>query len=568
MPVKTKAQLQAEAAQIANETTKRANTALRVGNAMLDIVDSVGAVYDVTGLGVSSASTDNTAAISAAIATAAAAAGELWWPAGTYLVLSSITNLHSVRHRGPGIIQRGNDFFTVQPKSSTTNRLYISPTGSSSNDGVHQSQPMLSPQNAFDALANYGPVLEGTWRIVNAAGTWAGTAHRTQHTTPSKNPVIFEGPNVGGHPNVPTAIYDGTIGAVASDWAVRATGYGVQIDVQNVKFQNYIASGNGDGQGLLVDYGAALYFTNVHGSGSSYADVYCQGAQTIRGGGGIWSSPRGGQINSCGDVTIGYGAIPVRLNNNTVCGIEWARGSQGHADYLEFNDCAVGLDVFHDARVHVMGSNFKRCTTAAIRARTGGFFYNDLATPNSFNVGTVDANAIVFDCYAYAGESDADLWTSRSERRVAFNTASPTHTGTTAKTTVLSGIYQIPAGFLMDVNKKLRVRAYGDFPAASGTQIGVDFINGVGTGFEMDRIQVNGAPTGATNFIYEATVFPFNATIQRVFGELQVGGVPPRIQTPGPQCTMTTVQNVAITVKLASSSDTVIVRRVEVFLTG
>ena len=79
MAVKTLATLRAEAAQIANETGKRLNTALRVGNALLDIIDSTpslgidprAAPYNAAGTGL----VDDSAALLLAI-TAGIASGK------------------------------------------------------------------------------------------------------------------------------------------------------------------------------------------------------------------------------------------------------------------------------------------------------------------------------------------------------------------------------------------------------------------------------------------------------------------------------------------------------------
>lgn len=519
---------------------------------------------NVRDYGVSTTSTDNVAAINSAIAAAQAASASLYWPAGTYVILGTTTNLHTVKHRGPGVIQRGSDVFTLEASSSTTNRLYISPTGSASNDGLHNAQPMLLPQNAFNALKNYGPVLEGTWRIVCSGGTWNGTVHRNEHVVPSKNPVIFEGPSVGGHPNVPTAIFDGTTGSVASDWAIRANGSGVQIDLRDVKAQDYSFTG------FLFDYGAVVYFDNIHGSGNTYSDTYFQGCKTIRGGGGIWESPRGSLVNGCVDVTLGYGATPIRCNGCVTSGIEWSRGSEGHVDYVEFNDCAVGLDVLHNSRAHVMGCNFKRSTTSAVRARSAGSYYDDLATPNTFNEGTADDNAVKFLNLAFSGESDEDLWLSHSARRRAFDKNSYTLTGTTtltAMSTLLSGAVnsRIPAYWFEDNTKKILVRVTGRFVTASAlSAIGVSL-----GGVEIDRITLTGGgPAANSVFYYECEIEAVGPNSQFKKSRLIVDGMNPRLQQNSP--TVTTSADLALTVngKLANGGDSMNVFWTEAWLVG
>lgn len=562
--------LRTRALQVMNEVAGFANSETRVGSLFRDIVDSLSGMLgsmSIQGFGALTTNTgaQNDTAISAAVTAALAANASLYWQPGTYVSAASIPNFHSVRHWGPGAIQRGSDVFYVDPRSAQTNRLYLASTGSSANDGLSASQPMATPQNAFDALKNYGPELDGTWRIVCAAGTWNGTVHRNQHTTPSKNPVIVEGPSVGGHPNVPTAIFDGAIGAVSDDWAIRAVGYGVQIDLHDVKGRNY-SGGGGSPAAFFGDYGASFYFTNLHGSGNGYSDIYLQGCVTVRGGGGIMASPRGAYVNACGDTTLGYGTA-IRFSGCTNTGVEFARGSEGHIDNCEFLDCGVGVDIFHNARAHLMTNNFKRSTVAAIRARTGGYYYEN---GNTFNDGGADANAVRFLNYAYSGESDADLWDSVSARRNFISTTSPSHTGTTTKQTLLT-CNTIDANWFSDTTKRIEVHIFGDLGTSATSQVGVDLWDGT-TATEVDLIQVPGAPAGATTpFEYVCKIFPNNPatlTALRRYASLEVSGLVPVKQRGGVTVSLSVNQAIRVTAKLGNAGDSVVIGRVEVWLIG
>jgi hypothetical protein len=557
--------VKAAALQIKNESADRANTATRVGTMEGADVDSAMYGLDVSTYGAVAGgpAAANDTAIALAIVDALAIGASLWWPPGAstvvYDVSANIANFHSVKHRGPGAVKRGSDTFYVEPKSSQTNRLYLSATGNAANDGLTAALPMATPQNAFDALKSYGPMLEGTWRIVCAAGTWNGTVHRNQHTVPSKNPVIIEGPSVGGHPNVPTAIFDGATGAVLDDWCIRAVGYGVQIDLRDLKGRNYV--GLSDSSAFTADYGAAFYSSNIHGSGNSYADVYLQGCTTVRCGGGIWASPRGAMINSCGDTTLGYGT-GVRFSGNTGKGVEWARGSEGHIDNCEFLDCAVGVDVFHNARVHLQTNNFKRSTNTAIRAMTGGFYYDDA---NTFNDGTADENAKRYLNYAFSGESDGDLWLAQSERLVAIDKNTYTHTGTNATTVILTP-YTIKANFFEDPTKKLRVRVTGEFTtAAAPTRVGVNF-----NATQIDQTTLLGSPAAGSLFAYDCTVIALAKDSQTYNASLtynaNVAG--PAMQSFSRAADTDAAIPVGITLKLNNAGDTAKIFTVEVWMTG
>src|SRR5690606_36294392 len=209
-----------------------------------------------------------------------------------YVTSRSITDLHAVRHTGAGAIVRGSNTFYVCPTDSQVNRLHVSASGSATNDGLSLSQGMATPQNAFDALANYGPVLNGSWRVIIGAGEY--NVHTQTHSTPSKKQVIIAGPNESGHPNVPTAIIDGT-GVTSYQQGMRIHGVGVQAIVQDIKFQNF-ASGGNNNLGLVCEQGATLYANNVHADNCDWAGIYCFEASWFRIQGGILSNCRSGFI--------------------------------------------------------------------------------------------------------------------------------------------------------------------------------------------------------------------------------------------------------------------------------
>jgi Pectate lyase superfamily protein len=512
----------------------------------------------------------NVTAINAAIVAATAATGSLYWPEGVYSTNASLTNLHTVRHRGPGRILRGSDTFYVEPGQGQTNRLYLSTSGTAGNDGLSSSQPMSTPQVAFDALRNYGPSLEGTWRVVLAAGTWNGTVHRHQHATPSKNPVIVEGPDVGT--GVPTAILDGNTGAVANDWAIRATGEGVQIDLRHLKGQNYTGSG---GSPWTADYGATFFSTNLHGSGNNYADVYLQGCSTVRITGGTLASPRGAMINSCKDTTVGY-STGTTFSGNTVCGIEWSRGSQGHVDNSFFNDCAVGVELMHGGRVHLQANNFKR-NTIAWRTRALGLVTE--SGPNFYNDGTADANTTRFVRHAYSGETDAHLWSSYSEALVAYDYNTYVHDGTTggnATTNVVANAYQILAHEFEARPQRLRVVVTGKFvtwtgaPARIGVNIGATLIDQTSPK-TSGASGAAGQPLNGSLFEYECTINAIGQDSQSMRATLRYDGgtLGNNLQSFSRAADTDANQWLHITAKLNNSSgDRVDIYSVEIYRLG
>lgn len=563
MTVIRKPPLQSAAIQIRDERADRANTATRVGTEFLALINAIPMMVDVTSYGVDPAYAGavNDAGIASAIVDALASNADIWWPFGTYTSAASLANFHTVRHRGPGRILRGSDTFYVEPKGNQTNRIYVSSSGSASNDGLSSSQPISTYAAAFSSVANYGPVLDGNWRIVVAAGTITTT--NASFTTPSRNLVYVQGPSVGGPPNVPTAIVDGGA-AGASDFGIRASGPGVQVMWKDLKFDGYDTSVNNIA--LLSDYGSDLWWDNVHVTNSLGQGIYGEACRIVRGGGMIIDGCRQGiLLNACGMVTLGYGYSDATKNivrNCTQAGVEWSRGTNGHLDYCTLQSNAVGLDVFHDSRVHVMGSALTS-NTIGVRSRSGGFWLNDTSTVNTFTTNTRNAVS-----YANTGETDADLWVSISERRRAYSANSVTHTGTVAKTTILSP-WTIPQNFFITPSAsaslvKIRVVLHGLFvTAAALSQIGVDFDSVVIANFAAV------APGANTPFRLEVEVWADGNAAQFKSATLYQHNAVPQVAMNSPAQNMANAaRNINITSTLANAGDSLRLDRTEVWVSG
>lgn len=287
--------------------------------------------------------TDDTAKIQAAVTACVASGDWLYWPKGTYLTTASISNFHAVRHVGPGAVQRGSDTFWISPSDSQTNRIYVSVDGSS--DGLAATSP-AAVATALSSLESRG-YLKGTWRIVFAAGTYPGGYVFTG--VRSRRRIVFEGPDVGGHPNVPTAIIDGVSG--------QANGLYLQSYVlalvQNIKFQNFTAGSTS--AGLVVDYHSNLWTINVHAEGNIWAGLNVNNGTKIFVTGGVFRLNRKGiRIYDNCMVSVGYqsSSSRVQLIDNTEFGVEVRDSSSGHVDYADIERNAVaGMNVWQQSRV-------------------------------------------------------------------------------------------------------------------------------------------------------------------------------------------------------------------------
>lgn len=304
------------------------------------------------------------------------------WSRGTYVSNANIPNFHMVRHRGEGIIKRGTDLFYIEPKGTQTNKIYANPAGSNTNDGLSANEPVRQYYTIVNLLGNYAnPILTGTWEFVLSAGT-----HDRRASLPagirSENPIIFSGPDVGGHPNVPTAIISEGTGVAAV--GIQASN-GTKIKVKNIKFTGF--NGSSSSAGIKVTNNSEVETENVH-TDSCYWGVTGEGRSKITVPDGIHSN--NGYLYSGGGTGGAFRSL--QLNNHSIgkqnngsntgtCIIQNCysailaqESSTGHMDWCTVQDCANGLLVRVNARVNCDGTLFKR-NGADMRVDGNGHVY-------------------------------------------------------------------------------------------------------------------------------------------------------------------------------------------------
>jgi hypothetical protein len=503
--------------------------------------------------------TDDTTEIQTAVTAAYAGGYPLYWPDGTYLTTASIANFHSVRHIGPGVVKRGSDLFKVDPREGDTNALFVSPSGTVGADGLSASFAAASFQEAFTALKNYGPMLDGSWQITSAAGTYTGAAATNQiHTVPSRNFVTIQGPTAT-HPAVPTCIFDGA-GGVAYEHGMRISGVGVRATIKAIKFIDYTTSNSRIG--LVGENEADLWTQNIHADNCDWCGIYGFGTLHFRLAGGILNACRSGVVfNAVGEGTIGYGASstadgPV-ITNSTQSGVYWSRGSQGHVDYCKIEDNPVGLDIDQASRTHAVSNNFKR-NNIAIRQQASSMLVD---STSEFNRGGADANGINYQRNSYTLEFDEGRATF-SEMLVETWRVVTTHTGTAALTKVIQ-LSDIPAYRLENVSSRVRIEVYGRMSSVSAaTAIGVGFS---GT---KNMVTVVGTPAANASYEFHSAVREAQGGGFRQFSRVDVSASSPRIGDSALAIDATTVLTPEIWIQLGNSADSIIVDRVEVFILG
>lgn len=295
----------------------------------------------------------------AAVAAAYTIGEELEWPAGTYVSGVNIPNLHSVHHVGKGVIKRGSDTFKVSQRGNQSNALYVATNGSTANDGLSAAQP-LTLQAAINALGNYGPVLDGIWTVNLAAGTYTGGG--IFDGISSNNRIVVQGPDVGGHPNVPTAILDGTAQTAAS--GIYATGVGLKLHIKNIKSINWRSSSVSSG--FIFSNGAEPYLENCHTNNCLWAGANFDSVPLMRVKGGIYENSTYYGLRCRAQVSFSIGYQGNATDNRPIirgcgAGIQLRDSSSGHVDYCDISGCNTGISLSNQARVNAESNTISSC---------------------------------------------------------------------------------------------------------------------------------------------------------------------------------------------------------------
>lgn len=510
--------------------------------------------------------TSNQAGIEAAVSAAIASASDLYWPAGTYVSDANIPNFHSVRHFGPGIIKRGSALFYVQPHEGQTNTLNVAASGGAdTNDGLSTSQAVATWQAAADILKNYGPLLDGVWVIAGNAATFAYPGTATTFSTPSKNRVVIRGPAVGGSPNVPTCIIDGGGNLGSYLHGFNCDGIGVRVEVRDIKFQNFSEASGNTRVGVVGANGADFYTNNVHSANCSWTGIYAKECEQARMTGGILDGSTTGAYGCISDsshASFGYGATSLAtgplVKRCVSAGVYWSTGSQGHCDYVTFEDNGVAFLCAENSRSDTVGNSYKR-NTVAKRAQTGGWFASGGAAEN-FNDGGADANGTNLEYRAYSGDiAENSGEGSGSWNRVAFDRTNRALSGTTP--TTLTTPFTIKANRLKGVGKSCRVHSFGGFTQATAGSILTVAFGGMSL--------VIAVPAAAANAAFELDVELVElAGGYRAFGKLAQGLNAVRYAQASAGFVNTSDQAISISATLANAGDSMNIYRTDVYLMG
>lgn len=282
--------------------------------------------------GASTTSTNNDAAITAAIADAIATGNSVYWPS-VYEVQGNIPNFHSVRHDGPGGIKRGGETYRVRPLEWTSNTLYVTAGSAAGNDGLSAAFPMSGMQKAFDALKSAGPVLNGTWNITVGAGVMTTPAIIT--AIQSTNPINITGPVVSGQPTAEINVTGQN--AVYALWF----GNGMRFKLSHMLLRG-ARNGSGLASGIVLDAGTTGHLVNVWTRDCEQNGVNANIRCRLLVEGGDYEADET-SIRMYGNTTgyTGWNGVRVTVRNSSR-GVHTSGSSYTHVDNVDYVNTAYG----------------------------------------------------------------------------------------------------------------------------------------------------------------------------------------------------------------------------------
>lgn len=502
----------------------------------------------------------------------------LYWPS-LVEVSSNIPNFHAVRHYGPGGVIRGADTFYVDPASSNTNTVYVSTGGSSINDGLSSSLPVSTLQLAINTLTNYGPLLKGAWVIKLGAGTYARGRFPDSGIV-SENPISVSGPDVGGFPNIPTAIIsEGSNGVSAEGMRIRN---GTRInctDLHFIGFNGTTSSGGLTSGGFCQIYSVNCHYTNctwgISGTQHSLVDVkggifdgcgFKPDATLYSSGGAI----RGLFLTKFSVGTQNAGSLvngPIFRNNNF--GIFAQEHIDGHLDWCTFEDNIHCVRLNICSRLNLDGSSFKRSAGAAIWAQENSVV--SYSGNTTFGAGA-DANHINVICNNGA-VTNPDLMMSTAighstterciAREIINQTVNSISNTVVYQTTLISQMWRDGSSSVSGM-KKLRFKIYGTLNGTSGfkrpqmrfgaTQNNVTFTSSETGIFECEgQVLINTNPIGNQLQIIKAS---------------RNGGASIRMNINEPLETLVSDTNFNIEALVENANDSIFINAFEVWVDG
>lgn len=327
--------------------------------------------------------------------------------------------------------------------------IYVSTTGDDSNAGWLPGQSLLTLQGAFDKIKSLGAQLSGAWEINVAAGFYVSNGAFLSNVYFEER-LKISGPDVGGHPNVPTAIFDGSLTSSTNGIDLSR----IFAEIEDIKVQNFFTN-------VIGRDGSDVFALNLHCSGADENGYHFRRGTITRVEGGIFELNRqGSRFDSNCYYQLGSSGNKPIYRNNTNFGIRPQESAQGIAS-IE-TDGNVLADVFCNdvSRIRLFDCDFNDTDVAVVvqgQSRvqdSGGNTYNGVNKRIEFR--------------AFTSEGSLHASGSSSEARMLLDKTDDTLTGTTALT-IIKNLWTIPADLFSDEDRTIRVEAWGE-TSGSGTK--------------------------------------------------------------------------------------------------
>ncbi|KKN27342.1 hypothetical protein LCGC14_0865670 [marine sediment metagenome] len=460
----------------------------------------------------------------------------------------------------------GRRYSTKADWESITINLYVATTGSDSNDGETVGAPFATLQKALDTIAMFSNALPGKWQINCAAGTYS-TAANSVSDWPlgllTNKLVDIVGPDVSGHPNVPTAIFDGTN---SSTTGFRCS-TGAKVKLKDLKFQNYTTANAISGSGVCT-----LVLDNVHTDDADHgviATTQCR----LYVNGGLFNlvTPNTACIASefFSVHHIGYsfnettgtptaGTDPTLTGDGTGIGMLVKEFASGHVGAV-LNNFATGADISINSRIHFDSGTDIKNNGIGVKATHQSMFIDSGIT---WNTGGGDANTNNVMLRNFS--SQANDGTAVTPRMTKKELLLSQHTGTTGETFLQS--FTLRVGEWMGSRNSiyegriLRVKMYGSTTGTAGTKTIRWRISTSATGVAGTVVGIAAiAASPAGNFVHEFELHVNGASAQRTQsstiidgGAILVGG-----STPSVDMSVAAEQYINLTLQLANGADAV-----------
>ena len=403
------------------------------------------------------------------------------------------------------------------------------------------------------------------------AGTYAERV-RFSDFTPHNLNVTVKGPGVGGHPNVPTAIF--TEGADVSANAFFNRNRNLTLTLQDLKFVGYRGTTSSSG---LTNYTGTVFTINCHATQCYYGLSSQTGNLDVK----------GGILNDCGRLSggtgTGAGVRSLQLNRHAIgtqnagvltlgpvftncqTGVFAQESSTGHVDWSTFEDCVNGVIVRVNARANCDGSSFKRSTVDITADSNGHVFVSDNVT---FGTGAdASTNRVIVRTGSGGALTTSRLLNAvevaygRSDAAVDGVYTAQTVTGTLVETDLYSKVVKAPfwnnglAGSIAP--SRLKIRAIGTLTGTAGTK--------------AITMRLGGSLVAATFTATEVGTFLADALVLFVGPARQVMsldarrhlGTGTRLSLTAAALDMTVDQTLRLTTTLANTADSVTVETVE-----